>query len=170
MVQSRVEEVNFTSCNVYNILVLCASPMVFNLEHVVILLILYTCHKYLLSCHLRFWFEINNRHWYSSGGGSAQKTVIRDFRLVYQKMLRDSREHQLEGFGPWEFLTLLGNSPRRGRTRCAHHLYGRLGFWRPNQRASRASERRRAPKKNMANTQAGPHRLPHHLLIVWHHN
>ena len=33
------------------------------------------------------------------GGGVTQKTFKQDAKAVYQKMLRDHREHQLAGFG-----------------------------------------------------------------------
>ena len=45
---------------------------------------------------------------YSGGGGAAQRAFIRDIKAVYQKMLRDPQEHQMEGSGQWEFLGVVG--------------------------------------------------------------
>ena len=45
---------------------------------------------------------------YSGGGGAVQRSFVRDIKAVYQKMLRDPREHQMDGFGEWEYIGLMG--------------------------------------------------------------
>ena len=45
---------------------------------------------------------------YSGGGGSAQRTFMQDCRTALAELLRDWKEQQLDGFGQWEFLQLLG--------------------------------------------------------------
>ena len=42
------------------------------------------------------------------GGGITKTTFKQDAKAVYNKMLRDSNEHLISGFGQWEFLALLG--------------------------------------------------------------
>ena len=42
------------------------------------------------------------------GGGITRTTFKQDAKAVYNKMLRDSNEHLISGFGQWEFLALLG--------------------------------------------------------------
>ena len=53
--------------------------------------------------------DMENIRRYAGGGGAPQKAFIRDCRASYQRMLCDPREQQLDGFGEWEFLNLLGN-------------------------------------------------------------
>ena len=45
---------------------------------------------------------------YSGEGGSVQRSFIRELRVVYHRMLRTPLEQQLNGFGEWEFISLLG--------------------------------------------------------------
>ena len=45
---------------------------------------------------------------YARGGGSAQIAYIRSARAIYKQMLKDPHQHQMDGFGLWEFLGLLG--------------------------------------------------------------
>ena len=46
---------------------------------------------------------------YSGGGGSAQKTFIREVRAAYERMKNSSSEHELNGFGEMEFIKLLSS-------------------------------------------------------------
>ena len=57
---------------------------------------------------------------YSYGGGALQ--IIRDSWVTYQRTLRNPREQQLEGFGQWEFLTLLGATLTR-EARDVHNSF-----------------------------------------------
>ena len=45
---------------------------------------------------------------YSGGGRSVQKNCIRELRAVYDQRKRTPAEHELDGFGEWEFIGQLG--------------------------------------------------------------
>ena len=68
----------------------------------------------------QFFADMEGINKYSGiGGGTTQKSFKQDTKAVYNKMLRDHREHLLAGFGQWEFLGLLG--PRmQGEARAVH--------------------------------------------------
>ena len=53
-------------------------------------------------------YPMENISRYSGGGGVVQTTYFRNIRAAYQSMLRDPHRQQIEGFGQWEFLGLLG--------------------------------------------------------------
>ena len=84
---------------------------------------------------------------YSGGGGAAQRAFIRDIKAVYQKILRDPREHLMEGFGQWEFLGLVGGL-LINEARDVHSAF--IDRWdfedveNPNFEAAEDAERRRA--------------------------
>ena len=67
---------------------------------------------------------------YYSGGGATPKSFKQDAKAFYARMLRDSQEHLLAGFGQWEFLALLG-ARLSGEARCydargrMHHSLGK---------------------------------------------
>ena len=45
---------------------------------------------------------------YSGEGGAVQRAFVREIRAAYHRMLRSPCEHQLNGFGEWEFINQLG--------------------------------------------------------------
>ena len=45
---------------------------------------------------------------YTGGGGSVQKAFIRELRAAYDQRKRTPSEHELDGFGEWEFVGQLG--------------------------------------------------------------
>ena len=60
------------------------------------------------------------------GGGTTQKTFKQDAKAVYNKMMRDHKEHLLVGLCQWEFLKMLG--PRlQGEVRAVHVSF--MDYW-----------------------------------------
>ena len=80
------------------------------------------------------------------GGGAVQRSFVRDIKAVYQKMLRDPREHQMNGFGEWEYVGLIGGI-LLGEARDVHAAF--LDTWNfedvdnTNYQAAVDAERRR---------------------------
>ena len=83
---------------------------------------------------------------YSGGGGPVQRAFIRYIKAVYLKMLRDPREHQMDGFGQWEYLGLVGGL-LSNEARDVHSAF--IDKWdfedvdNPNFQAADDAERRR---------------------------
>ena len=83
---------------------------------------------------------------YSGGGGAVQRAFVRDVKAVYKKMLRDPREQQMDGFGEWEFLGLVGGL-LINEARDVHSAF--IDRWdfedteNPNFHAAQDAERRR---------------------------
>ena len=54
-----------------------------------------------------------------TGGKVSPKSFKQDAKEIYNRMVRDPREHMLVGFGQWDFLTQLG-SWSLGEARTVH--------------------------------------------------
>ena len=70
--------------------------------------------------------EMENIQRYTGGGGTAQKTFKQDSKAVYNKMLRDPKEHILIGLCQWEFLKMLGLR-LQGEARAVHVAF--MDYW-----------------------------------------
>ena len=90
---------------------------------------------------------MNNLAIYEGGGGREGTNFARDSRTIYQTMRADPQNQRLEGFGPWEFVKLLGTR-LTGEAREVHNAY--VDEWapgdrtNPNFRRARSAERKRA--------------------------